>query len=73
MDIRIETGVDGIKAISFIDGGTETFIGCSDGKAWKLASEVADMTLWDSCNVCTVDELWEALLKVAADKEWVPA
>ena len=73
MHIKIESGVNGVKAISFVDGDKETFITADNNIGWRLCSDVPAMTLWDSCQVCTVEELWGALLKVAEDKEWTPA
>ena len=72
MHIKIESGVDGVKAISFVRGDLERYLASSHREGWVLAGPSREGACWDSCVVCTVDELWEALLKVADDKKWVP-
>lgn len=73
MYIKLEEGA-GCRVMSFADAGKETYmvINDSQGTQWRLWENKNVGISHSSCQVCTVEELWEALRKVAEDKIWTP-
>ena len=72
MYIKIEEGTVGMKSISFVKDEKETYLATLEGGTWIASGPTSSVTLYDYCQVCTAEELWTALSKIAEDKVWTP-
>lgn len=73
MYIKLEEGQD-TRIISLVDGAEETYFVSADGDDWERgAVGTEESSSYTNCRVCTIEELWQALRKVAGGKVWTPA